>query len=158
MKSNCYPLIYSSLVLTHRDKIFETHPWDTRRVLDISQGRTPWWAISTILCLTTSGKGRPFTNTPPSWFTPPWPVTNAKLEQSRTIETDKEMNRTLVIWHEFSCCDDTNAWRKSTKEADKHKLFYCNLESKNLSMHWCHHTTNSRQSASDPLHKAIFCA
>ena len=27
----------------------------------------------------------------------------------------------LVSWREFSCSDDANAWRKSTKEADKHK-------------------------------------
>ena len=39
----------------------------------MSQGRTPWWASSTILDLTTSGKGRPLTKTPPSWLTPPWP-------------------------------------------------------------------------------------
>ena len=35
---------------------------------------TPWCAISTILCLTTSGSGRPLTKTPPSWLTPPWPA------------------------------------------------------------------------------------
>ena len=38
----------------------------------------------------------------------------------------------LVICREFGCRDDANAWRKLTKEADKHKIFYCNLESKNL--------------------------
>ena len=30
---------------------------------------------------------------------------------------------TLGSWREFGCCDDANAWRKSTKEADKHKIF-----------------------------------
>ena len=29
----------------------------------------------------------------------------------------------LVSWREFGCRDDANAWRKSTKEADKHKNF-----------------------------------
>ena len=54
----------------------------------------------------------------------------------------------LVICREFGCRDDANAWRKLTKEADKHKIFYCNLESKNLSMHLHHHCTNSHQSSS----------
>ena len=54
----------------------------------------------------------------------------------------------LGTWREFGCRDDAKAWRKSTKEADKHKIFYCNLESKNLSMHWRHHLTNSHQSPS----------
>ena len=27
----------------------------------------------------------------------------------------------LGSWREFDRCDDANAWRKSTKEADKHK-------------------------------------
>lgn len=55
-------------------RILETQPWLTRNCLDMSQGLTPWWANSTILCLTTSGSGRPLTKTPPNWFTPPWPV------------------------------------------------------------------------------------
>ena len=32
-------------------------------------------------------------------------------------------DKTLGSWREFSCRDDANAWRKSTKEADKHKIF-----------------------------------
>ena len=32
---------------------------------------------------------------------------------------------TLGSWREFGCRDDANAWRKSIKEADKHKIFYC---------------------------------
>ena len=38
--------------------------------------------------------------------------------------------------------------RKSTKDADKHKIFYCNLESKILPMLWRHHGMNSRQRSS----------
>ena len=30
----------------------------------------------------------------------------------------------LGSWREFGCRDDANAWRKSTKEADKHKIFF----------------------------------
>ena len=54
----------------------------------------------------------------------------------------------LGSWREFGRRDDANAWKKSTKEADKHKIFHCNLESKNLSIHLRHHLTNSRQSNS----------
>ena len=55
----------------------------------------------------------------------------------------------LGSWREFGCRDDANAWRKSTKEADKHKNFLLQFrKSKNLSMHWRHHHTNSHQSSS----------
>ena len=46
---------------------------------------TPWCAISTILCLTTSGSGRPLTKTPPSWLTPPWPAVRSYQSGSRVI-------------------------------------------------------------------------
>ena len=36
---------------------------------------------------------------------------------------EDERDYALVIWREFSRGDDANAWRKSTKEADKHKIF-----------------------------------
>lgn len=51
---------------THLPSILLTHPWETRSWREISQGLTPWCASSTILCRTTSGRGLPFTNTPPS--------------------------------------------------------------------------------------------
>lgn len=59
-------------------RILLTHPWLTRSWREMSQGRTPWWASSTIRCLTTSGRGLPLTNTPPSWFTPPCPARQRK--------------------------------------------------------------------------------
>jgi len=59
---------------TNRPSILLTHPCETRSCLDISHGRTPWCAISTILWRTMSGSGRPLTKTPPSWLTPPWPA------------------------------------------------------------------------------------
>lgn len=46
------------------------HDEFTCSILDMSQGRAPLCASSTIFCLVESGKGLPFTNTPPSWFTP----------------------------------------------------------------------------------------
>ena len=72
--------------LSYLPSILLTQPWLTRSCLEMSQGRTPWWASSTILCLTTSGRGLPFTNTPPSWFTPPCPTwdTTAPKKDTRT--------------------------------------------------------------------------
>lgn len=54
----------------HLASILLTQPWLTRSRREISQGRTPRPASSTMLCLTTAGKGRPLMKTPPSWFTP----------------------------------------------------------------------------------------
>lgn len=69
-------------------RILLTQPWLTRSCLEMSQGRTPWWASSTILWRTTSGSGRPFTKTPPSWFTPPCPVTDQKQKaRERVVRT-----------------------------------------------------------------------
>lgn len=65
---------------SYLDNILETHPCDTLSCLDMSQGLTPLWASSTILCLTTSGSGLPFTNTPPNWFTPPWPENKKNID------------------------------------------------------------------------------
>ena len=61
--------------ITHRARILETQPFDTWRIREMSQERTPECAISTILCRTWSGRGRPFTYMPPSWFTPVPPET-----------------------------------------------------------------------------------
>ncbi|PSN52257.1 hypothetical protein C0J52_08301 [Blattella germanica] len=47
---------------------------DRRWMRDMSQGRAPECASSTIFCRVESGRGRPLTNTPPSWFTPLCPV------------------------------------------------------------------------------------
>lgn len=54
-------------------KIFDTQPWDTRNWREMTQGRIPWWAISTILWRMWLGSGLPLMNTPPSWLTRPWP-------------------------------------------------------------------------------------
>lgn len=66
-------------------KILDTHPCETRSCREMTHGRMPWWAISTILWRMWLGKGRPFMKTPPSWFTRPWPKgveTVAKEEKS----------------------------------------------------------------------------
>lgn len=56
---------------TYLVSILLTQPWLTRRRREISQGRTPRCASSTMRCLTTCGNGRPLMKTPPSWLTPP---------------------------------------------------------------------------------------
>lgn len=55
---------------TYLPRILETQPLDTCSILEMSQGRAPECASSTIFCRVWSGRGRPLTNTPPSWFTP----------------------------------------------------------------------------------------
>ena len=60
-----------TLLLSYLESILETQPWLTLSCLEMSHGRTPLCASSTILCLTMSGSGRPLTKTPPNWFTPP---------------------------------------------------------------------------------------
>lgn len=46
--------------------ILLTHPLDTCKIREISHGRAPECANSTIFCLVESGSGRPPTNTPPN--------------------------------------------------------------------------------------------
>lgn len=55
--------------------IFETQPWETRSCLEMTHGRIPAAAISTIFSRMWFGKGRPLMKTPPSWFTRPCPET-----------------------------------------------------------------------------------
>lgn len=71
----------------HLPRILLTQPWLTRSCREMSQGRTPWWASSTMRCLTTSGRGLPFTNTPPSWFTPPCPAGERQEKKNNTPHT-----------------------------------------------------------------------
>lgn len=58
----------------YRPRILLTHPFDTCRMREMSQGRAPEWASSTIFWRVESGSGRPPTNTPPNWLTPLWPL------------------------------------------------------------------------------------
>lgn len=58
----------------YRFKIFDTHPWDTRNWREITHGRIPAAAISTIFNRVWFGSGRPLMNTPPNWLTRPWPA------------------------------------------------------------------------------------
>lgn len=84
----CYRLYLPSILLTH--------PFDTWSIREISQGRAPEWASSTIFCLVESGNGRPPTNTPPNWLTPLWPET--KRMQSLFNPTPFCYFLKLILW------------------------------------------------------------
>lgn len=68
----------------------------TCKILDMSQGRAPLCASSTIFCLVVSGKGLPFTNTPPSWFTPLWPKQTSSIKWS--LSPAETMTEITVYW------------------------------------------------------------
>lgn len=59
-------------------KIFDTQPCETRNWREMLHGRIPFDAISIICKRKWFGNGRPLMNTPPSWFTLPWPKTKNK--------------------------------------------------------------------------------
>lgn len=61
-----------------RQRILETQPLETWRRREMSHGRAPPWASSTIRPRVAAGNGRPFTKRPPSWFIPERPITVQK--------------------------------------------------------------------------------
>jgi hypothetical protein len=48
-------------IVFYLPSIFETHPLETWRMREMSQGRAPEWASSTIFWRVESGSGRPLT-------------------------------------------------------------------------------------------------
>lgn len=72
---------------THRPNIFDTQPLETWRILEISHGRAPEWANSTIFCLVESGRGLPPTKTPPNWFTPLCPASKYETRNNKFWST-----------------------------------------------------------------------
>lgn len=87
----------------YRHRILETQPWETRNCREITQGRMPWWAISTILCRMWFGSGLPLMKTPPSWFTLPWPrgVDTAPQKENKNIHIQRDF-----IQFKVSCNTD----------------------------------------------------
>lgn len=79
----------------YRFKIFETQPCETRNWREITQGRTPLAAISTIFRRIWFGKGRPFIKTPPSWLTRPWP------EKSERTNNENIIPKKFQLFHGF---------------------------------------------------------
>lgn len=71
-------------------RILDTHPWDTRSWREMTQGRIPAAAISTILSLMWLGRGRPLMYTPPSWLTLPWPAGEVIPGRGRGKEGGRE--------------------------------------------------------------------
>lgn len=80
-------------------RILLTQPWLTRSCREMSHGLTPWWASSTILWRTTSGSGRPFTKTPPNWFTPPCPETDGETSKQKQAERNRNLCDSLDVAH-----------------------------------------------------------
>lgn len=73
-------------------------PCETNSWREMSHGRTPINANSTILRRTQSGSGRPLTNTPPNWFTPAWPVSG----RNRGKKNDHIKNKISCIHFQSS--------------------------------------------------------
>lgn len=118
---------------THLDSIFETQPWLTRNCLDISHGRTPLCANSTILCRTTSGNGRPLTKTPPNWFTPPWPAMRKinKLHYNWNAQ-QKKWNENLSPEHNLTILLKTNCLANDCIDCELSGNWYIFFEMNNV--------------------------
>ena len=105
-------------------RILLTQPWLTRSCREMSQGLTPWCASSTILCLTTSGRGLPFTNTPPSWFTPPCPIWDTTTHTGQHNITYIQKICSFRKWTAFAitqaCSDHNSVFCKILFEQAKH--------------------------------------
>lgn len=81
----------------YRQRILETQPWDTRSWREMTHGRTPWWAISTILWRMWLGRGLPFMKTPPSWLTRPCPNGVETGQQQRVGFSDVNHQKSKEI-------------------------------------------------------------
>lgn len=95
-----------------------THPWLTLSCREMSQGRTPWWAMSTMRCRITSGSGRPLTNIPPSWLRPPWPgggggMNTHKCHGTWDIETSRHHPKLRV-----------RSWKQNKKSSYIDEVIY----------------------------------
>ena len=93
----------SKYYYSHLFRIFETQPWLTRNWRQMTQGRTPAAAISTIFSRIWLGKGRPFINTPPNWFTLPWPAKKGLSKFMFSKKTTKVWENLQVHWRYRFC-------------------------------------------------------
>lgn len=84
----------SSSLTWYLFSILLTQPCDTRNCREMTQGRTPDAAISTIFKRMWLGRGRPFMKTPPSWFTRPCPETHKQNWRKRKIKLKIDKNQT----------------------------------------------------------------
>ena len=74
---------------SHLPRILLTQPCETRSWRLMSHGRTPLCESSTIFRRMGSGSGRPLTNSPPSWLTPPWPFEPFPMSEAAASITRK---------------------------------------------------------------------
>lgn len=99
----CYKLtIPVGTVSTTTEGTNSHHDKFTCSILDMSQGRAPLCASSTIFCLVESGRGLPFTNTPPSWFTPLWPTHTHTYRNPHTHTLARTETHTEKVKWSFS--------------------------------------------------------
>lgn len=101
----------------YRQRILDTQPWETRSCREMTHGRMPWWAISTILWRMWLGRGLPFMKTPPSWLTRPWPSGVETI--SPKYERNKESSS--IICHRRAArnvygLEKRNNWRYNTRQ------------------------------------------
>ena len=65
----------------------------------MTQGRTPAAAISTIFSRIWLGKGRPFINTPPNWFTLPWPAKKGLYQSSCFLRRPQKFHKIFQFFY-----------------------------------------------------------
>jgi len=70
----------------------------TCMILEMSQGRAPHWAISTMRWRVLSGSGRPLTNVPPSWFTPLCPVIHIRWQWRNSVPYLCQLTFVAILW------------------------------------------------------------
>jgi len=98
----------------YRFRILETQPWETRSWREMTQGRTPAAASSTIFRRMWLGSGRPLIKTPPSWFTLPCPIIPDKVEQDLLISFHFQ-----GLWKKVSCETVLDLLRSGIGEGQK---------------------------------------
>ncbi|KAE8744540.1 hypothetical protein FOCC_FOCC008779 [Frankliniella occidentalis] len=89
--------------------ILETQPLDTCSILEMSHGRAPECASSTIFWRVESGSGRPLTYTPPSWLMPEWPAA-------------EQPNR--VLWATAAAAAAAELWQWSSSATGTRQIGY----------------------------------
>lgn len=83
---------------------------------DMSQGRAPEWANSTIFCRVASGNGRPPTNTPPNWLTPLWPGQKRIGPSAIEYYFQIKANEKMIDKNKISHTEQKKSGKKEEKE------------------------------------------
>jgi hypothetical protein len=89
----------------------------------MSQGRAPECASSTIFCRVESGRGRPLTNTPPSWFTPLCPAGGRATNTVEQLQLGQEAGFQGFVGAEST---QQNNYSQGAKGMSGNNGRYCN--------------------------------